>query len=197
MAKELDGLSTWLATEQTPDAARRAAETQPVLADALGQLAEAAQLVVRNLAICTEIHSYGCVKRFEKYKFQPNQEVLLYAEVDNFRSQPTAKGYHTALKSSYQIFDARGQHVAEHAFATTEEYCQNRRRDFFIGYHLRVPKDLTPGRYSLRLAIEDTTCQKAGQAAIEFEVKTEGGGRKAEGGAPTDSVYCRPPSPGL
>ena len=140
----------------------------------LAKLGESAPLSVRNIAFCTEIQSYGCTKRFEKYKFQANQEVLLYAEVENFVSQPTPKGYHTSLRSSYQIFDARGRRVAEHTFATTEEYCQNRRRDFFIGYHLCLPKGIQPGTYSLRLSIADLKSQKAGEASIEFEVQANG-----------------------
>jgi hypothetical protein len=170
LSKELDGLSTWLNVEQTPDVARRAAETKPALSEALAKLAESAPLAVRNLAFCTEIQSYGCTKRFEKYEFRPSQEVLLYAEVENFVSEATPKGYHTSLRSNYQILDARGQRVAEHAFATTEEYCQNPRRDFFIGYHLDLPKDLQPGRYSLRLSIEDLAAHKAGVASTEFAV---------------------------
>ena len=149
VSKELAGLSTWLDVEKTPDAARRAAEAKPALTEALEKLAESAPLAVRNLAFCTEVQSYGCTKRFEKYEFQPNQEVLLYAEVENFASEPTSKGYHTSLRSSYQILDARGQRVAEHAFAATEEYCQNRRRDFFIGYHFCLPKGIAPGKYTL------------------------------------------------
>jgi hypothetical protein len=146
-------------------------EAKPALAEAPAKPAESAPLVVRNMAFCTEVQSYGCVKRFETYEFQPNQEVLLYAEVENFASEPTPKGYHTSLKSSYQILDARGQRVAEHAFAATEEYCQNLRRDFFIGYHLRLPKGIAPGKHTLRLSIEDLKCRKVGQASVEFEVK--------------------------
>jgi len=170
LAKEIEGLTTWLSVEQMPEAARRAADAKPVLAAALGKLAEAAPLAVRNLAFCTEVLSYGCFKRFEKYEFQPNQEVLLYAEVENYASEPTPNGYHTSLKSSYQIYDSRGRRAAEHDFAPTEEYCQNLRRDFFIGYRLRLPKDLEPGKYTLRLSIDDTKCGKSGQATIEFTV---------------------------
>ena len=173
LSKELEGLSTWLNIEQAPDAGRCAAETKPALSESLAKLAESAPLAVRNMAFCTEIQSYGCTKRFEKYEFQPSQEVLLYAEVENFVSEPTPKGYYTSLRSHYQILDARGQRVTEHAFATTEEYCQNRRRDFFIGYHLCLPKDIQPGRYSLWLWIEDLKGQKAGKVSAEFEIMAE------------------------
>jgi hypothetical protein len=173
LSKEMEGLSTWLGADGAPDAGRRAADAKASLSDTLAKLTESAPLAVRNLAFCTEIQSYGCMKRFEKYEFQPNQEVLLYAEVENFLSQPTSKGYHTSLRSNYQVLDAHGQRAAEHAFAATEEYCQNHRRDFFIGYHLRLPKGMEAGRYSLRLRIEDLKSQKSGEASIEFEVRAK------------------------
>jgi hypothetical protein len=173
LSKELGGLSAWLDAEHTPDAASRAAETQPMLAEALAKLAEAGPLVVRNLAFCTEVQSYGCMKRFANYDFRPNQEVLLYAEVENFISEPTANGYHTALVSSYQVLDGRGQPIAGQTFAATEDLCQNARRDFFIGYRLRLPSGINPGRYTLRLSIEDLKCRKVGQASIEFSIQAE------------------------
>jgi len=173
LAKEMEGLSTWLGADGAPDTSRRVADAKAALGEALAKLTESAPLAVRNLAFCTEIQSYGCMKRFEKYEFQPNQEVLLYAEVENFISEPTPKGYHTSLRSHYQVLDARGQPVAEHSFAATEEYCQNRRHDFFIGYHLRLPKGVEAGRYCLRLKIEDLKSQKSGEASIEFEVRAK------------------------
>jgi hypothetical protein len=184
LAKELEGLTAWLNAEQSPDAQQRAAEVKPVLADALGKLAELAPLCVRNLSFCTEVRSYGCTKRFEKYEFQPDQEVLLYAEIENFASESTPRGYHTLLKSSYQVFDAKGQRVADHSFAATEEHCQNCRRDFFIGYHLRLPKELAAGKYRMKLTIEDLKSRKVGRASVEFEVKAkdQGGGRKGDEG---------------
>lgn len=179
LAKELDGLTMWLNAEQTPDTSRRAAATQTVLAEAVGKLGEAAPLAVRNLAFCTEVRSYGCMKRFEKYEFQPGQEVLLYAEVENFVSSQTVKGYHTSLKSSYQVFDARGRRVAESSLAATEEDCQNVRRDFFIGYDFHLPKTLESGKHRLQLSVEDIQGKKLGQASIEFDVKNENNARQS------------------
>ncbi|MEN6458430.1 MAG: hypothetical protein ABFC63_05825 [Thermoguttaceae bacterium] len=150
-----------------------AAETKPRPADALSKPPESAPLTLRNLMFCTEVVSYGCTKRFEKYEFDANQEVLLYAEVENFASEATPKGYHTSLRIAYQIVDSRGC-VAEQQFAPTEEYCQNLRHDFFIGYHLRMPRRLAPGRYTLRLSIEDLKSHKTGQASVEFAIKTAG-----------------------
>ncbi len=176
-SNELYGLATWLDTERTPDDTRRAAEAKQIFEEAIARLGESAPLVIRNLAFCTEVHSYGCTKRFKTQEFVPGQEVVLYAEVENFISEPTPKGFHTSLRSSYQIFDSRGQPVGEHEFGPTEEYCQNLRRDFFIGYHLRLPKRVYPGKHTLQLTIEDLKGHKVGQSSIELTIKDPEGDR--------------------
>jgi hypothetical protein len=170
-SKQLYGLATWLEGQRTADTGRRAAETKQVLEEAITRLGESAPLLVRNLAFCTEVQSYGCTKPFKTYEFAPEQEILLYAEVENFTSQQTAKGFHTSLRSGYQLFDSRGQRVADHQFTTTEEYCQNPRRDFFIGYYLRLPKRIYPGKHTLQLTIEDLESHKVGQSSIELTIK--------------------------
>jgi hypothetical protein len=138
------------------------------------------RLALRNLTFCTEVLSYGRTKPFDKREFLPDQEALLYAEVENFASEPTAAGYHTSLRSGCRIFDARGTQVVNRDFAATEDYCQSPRRDFFIAYRLRLPRQISPGRYTLRLAIEDLKCRKTGEASIEFAVKE---GKAPEGKA--------------
>jgi hypothetical protein len=170
-AKELYGLSVLLDTERQPDAMSRAAEARQHLGEAYARLGQAAPLLVRSLSFCTEVQSYGCCTPFKNYEFLPGQEVLLYAEIENFGVESTAKGYHTALRSSYQILDKGGQRIADHAISTTEEHCQNPRRDFFIGYQLRMPPRINPGKYTLQLMIEDLKSQKVGQASVELTIK--------------------------
>lgn len=171
-ANELFGLAAVLDAERQPDLARRAAEAATHLDQARARLRESGALTVRNIAFCTEVRSYGIVKPFESHEFAPGQEVLLYAEVENFKSESTPEGYHTALKSSYEVLDSEGRRVAQHEFPLTEEHCKNVRRDFFIRYFLRLPEKPTgEGKHTLRLSIEDTLGQKTGQATIDFTFK--------------------------
>ena len=106
-------------------------------------------------------------------QFEPGEEVLLYAEIDNFKSDETDEGFHTALRSSYQIVDSKGTRVTEHEFETTEEHCQSRRRDFFMRYYVWMPKRIYDGEYTLQLTIEDVKSQKIGTATIDFRIKEE------------------------
>jgi hypothetical protein len=168
---ELYGLSTWLDVQRNADDTRRAAEAKQHLSAAVTHLGETCPLVVRSLTFCTEIQSFGCVKPFERNEFLPGQAVLLYAEVENLSGESTPKGVHTSLQSSYQIFDSRGQRVADEEFTVTEEYCRNPRRDYFVGYELRIPERVYPGKHTLQLTVRDAKSQKIGQSTIDLSVK--------------------------
>ena len=134
------------------------------------RLGETAPLVVHNLAFCTAVQGFGSITPFKKAEFAPDQEVLLYTEVENYTVEPTPRGFHTALRSSYQIFDARGQRIADHEFPNTEEYCQSPRHDFFIGYDLHLPKRIYNGKHTLQLTVEDLKSHKVGQSSIDLTV---------------------------
>jgi hypothetical protein len=170
-SQELYGLATWLDSRRVSDPSRRAGESKPALAGAVHRLGELAPLVVRSLTFITEVKSYGVYKPFAKNEFTPGQELLLYAEVEDFKSEDTPKGFHTVLQGSYQIFDGRGQRVASHELNTVEEYCRNARRDFYIPYNLTLPKRIYAGKHTLQLTLVDQKSQKIGQASVEFGVK--------------------------
>ncbi len=169
-SKELFALTTYLDADRNADESRRAAAASVPLREAAAKLGELATLSVRNLAFCTEVHSYGVFKKFPKYEFQAGQEVLLYAEVENFKTVASEKGFHTALKSSYEILDNKGARVDQKEFEITAEDCQNARRDYFIRYFVWMPKRIYGGNYTLQLTIEDTHSQKIGQSSIDFTV---------------------------
>jgi hypothetical protein len=180
VSKELQGLGSWLDVAEAADPAARTVEAKAALSEALAKLAETAPLLVRNATFCSEVLSFGCVKRFDKCEFFQDQNVLLYAELENFTSEPIDKGFRTSLRSGYQIVDHLGQQVVWHEFAPTQDHCKSPRRDFFIAYRIRLPKQITPGKYSMRLLVQDTARQKSGQASLEFTVK-EGKAEKPKG----------------
>jgi hypothetical protein len=52
-----------------------------------------------------------------------------------------------------------------------QETCQNRRRDYFMSFHIQLPERIYPGRHTLRLTIEDVPGQKIGMDSVEFVIK--------------------------
>lgn len=170
-SKQLFALATYLDNQRTDDSSLRAAEAVQHLTRAAASLAEQGRLRVCNLAFCSAVESYGVHKRIEQHEFKPDQELLVYAEVENFKSEETEQGFHTALQSSYQILDSQGRRVAHDELPLTEEHCQNRRRDYFVRYFIRLPKTIYDGAYTLEWTIEDTLARKIGQSQIEFTIK--------------------------
>ncbi len=172
-SKQIYGLSSYLDADRNANPGRRAAEAAVHLRDATNKLGELATLSVRNIAFCSEVKSYGIYKKLDHYDFAAAQDLLVYAEVENFKSVHSERGYHTALRASYEIVDTKGARVTEQEFPVTEEYCQNARRDFFVRYFVKLPAQIYGGKYTLHLYVVDENSQKMDQGSIEFTIKSK------------------------
>jgi hypothetical protein len=172
------GLGVWLSADESRRAPLRTAKVLQSLREATTELAAGSKLELRKLAFCERVESFGGYTEFPRNEFQPKQQVILYAEVDNFtaeRKSPTA--YETELHGSYQILDASGQIVADKQLLPDKETCRNYRRDYFLAYRIYMPDTISPGRYRLELSIEDLKARskypgrKFGEGMIEFTIR--------------------------
>ena len=170
-SEQLYALSEILSAKRAPRADRRAALVLRHLRQAEKQLEKSSALDVHHLAFCTSVDGYGLYTEFPKSQFKPNQEVLLYFEVDNFVAEKLSNGFETSLVGNYQILDGSGRRIADNTFPTDTAVCQNYRRDFFMRYHIYMPKSIAPGSYTLQLMIEDLKGNKFGQGSIPFSIR--------------------------
>lgn len=139
---------------------------------ALQHLAAVSNLEVLNPAFCTEVDGFGVITKFPQYSFRPDQELLLYCELDNFVSTHIeGKGFETQLQGSYEIVDSAGRRIADQLLPMDSHLCRNQRRDYFIAYRIYVPQKIEPGKYQLKLVVEDLKGRKFGQNSLDFEVK--------------------------
>lgn len=171
---EVYGLADMLDHEEFPTASRRAAAALERFRDASARLGEIASLNVKHAAFCSEVKSYGVIKRFAQDVFQPQETVLLYAEIENFRSTPGPEGYRTELRGSYIIQNEARQRVAEEVLSPIVDVCENERHDFFLNYFVTLPQQIFPGKYKLILTIEDVQAQRFGTKTVEFEIGKPG-----------------------
>jgi hypothetical protein len=169
-SKELAGLASIFDQQDGRDAQQRTAEAARHLQQAAVKLTQSTPLAVRNLTFCSEVSSFGVYKPMPTQTFKPGQQLLLYAEVENFMSEATDKGYRTTLGSRWELLDNRGNRVAGEDFGSTEELCRNVRRDFFVRYFLKLPKPLPAGQYTLVLAVDDTLGSKSARGQISLSV---------------------------
>lgn len=152
----LMGLATWMNADEARRPTLRNAKIVREIRDAAAELAAASKLDVRNLAFCEKVESYGWYTEFPRSQFKPKQQVILYAEVENFSAlRIAADSFETELQGSYQIFDSRGNLVDERELPLDKEVCRNYRRDYFLAYLIYLPEGLSSGSYRLELTIED------------------------------------------
>ncbi len=155
-----------------PVPSHRFSSALPEIRKATGYLAAASDsLEVRGLEFCTEIEAYGQIKPFPNRRFAAGQEVILYCEIDNFVANSVDGGFETRLRGSYDLLDADGQRIASQTLPEDHQISKNHLRDYFIAYQMYLPDAIDPGRYQLRLTMEDIHGKKYGQATVEFEIK--------------------------
>ena len=169
-AKQLFAVSTFLDSERQPDDKRRAAGSLIQLDQARAKLSELATLQVRNLTFVDSVEGFGVYEPREKTEFRPGDQVTLYTEVDNFRSESTKEGYRTVLGTSYEVVDDRGQRVDSAQFPDVEDVCRNHRHDFHMQYGVALPTRIYAGEYQIKITITDHLSHKISQASVPFTI---------------------------
>ena len=119
-------------------------------------------LQVRNFVACREVYGYGAYEPTTDGRYAPGDQLVLYAELDNYRSDATAEGYRTTFDSSYRLVNQAGDEVASGDFPVVDDLCLTLRRDFHIQYALTLPATVPPGDYRLELTVTDRLGQKIG-----------------------------------
>lgn len=172
------GLGVWLSPDEARRPPLRGAKVLQSLREATGELAAASKLELRNLVFCERVDHFGWYTEFPRKEFQPKQQVILYAEIENFTAEHKGPaGYETELQGSYEILDSSGQIIASRQLQLDKEVCRNYRRDYFLAYRVYMPDNIVPGRYRLELTVEDLKARgkyqgrKLGEAMIEFTIR--------------------------
>lgn len=169
-SNQLFTIATLLDHQDVGDDAQRASLAGDQLAAASAKLGELATLSVRNLTFCKQVYGFGDVEKKTPSKFKLGDQVTLYAEIENFRSESTEKGYHTAIATSYEVLDKHGNRVEQGEFDVVDDYCNRIRRDFYIEYTFALPKRIYPNQYQLKLIIRDRLSGKIGHSLVDFEI---------------------------
>jgi hypothetical protein len=163
--------SDYFDADAMPDRTDRASQAVAQLRSAVQRLQPEAKLELRNVAFCQKISSFGNYQGFPADEFSPGQPVLIYAELQNFKSEPTSDGqYRTLVRSTIEIHGPGGL-VHREEFHPTEDFCRNHRRDYFHSYQLDIPQRCSLGPHVLKLIVEDQLSRKIATHSLRFTVK--------------------------
>lgn len=156
-----------------PRSADRATQTVAALRTATLRLKSQADLQLHNVTFCQRIDSYGNFERLSRDRFPPGSAVLLYAEVENFKSAAVEGDRNkTSLKSTIEFYKAGDTRLIQDIhFKETLDFCRSKRRDFFLAFEFTIPQQLEQGIYTLVLKTEDQLSQKVATSRVNFSVE--------------------------
>ncbi len=161
-SNQLYAMSTMLDENGPADLRTRVDAAARHQSEASAKLRSMGNLQVRNFVACREVYGYGAYEPSSDTRYAPGDQLVLYAELDNYRSDATAEGYRTTFDSSYRLVNQAGDEAASGDFPVVDDLCLTLRRDFHIQYALTLPTTLTPGDYRLELSVTDRLGQKIG-----------------------------------
>ncbi|ADG68594.1 hypothetical protein Plim_2771 [Planctopirus limnophila DSM 3776] len=166
------GLSNYFDSKQIPQTADRASQAVAQFQAGVSKLKQMARLELRNVCFCKQIWYFGNYEKFPRDEFRPGQEVLVYAEAENFQSELTPEGqYRTLLRSKIDIISPAGEIRHQIEFPPTEDLCRNERRDYFHNYQFTIPEKMPLGPHSLKLTVHDELSGRVTSSSINFVVK--------------------------
>lgn len=165
-AVDQEGLFT---AHPKPDQVQRSVEALRQIESDLRPLAP---LLLERLTFCHEVKRYGRFTPVEAARFQPGDSRYLYAELRNLVDRRAPDGaYAVRLKGMVEFFGADGKPVGPMGPMPAGAYpSASQRQDFFVSITFRVPLNLAPGQYTVRVRVDDLDTGRVAEASLPFQV---------------------------
>ncbi len=155
------------------DQSREAQLNQTIghLRTATRKLQPLSTLEIRRLTFCDRIDGFGSVTEFPTADFDPGQRVLLYAEVQNFRTELTDAGSYRSEFTAVLEFRREGDDEVLDTFRLPQiqDECSVERSDYFQSFELTLPA--LAGKYQVRLSLKDQLSLRTAESQLEFHVR--------------------------
>ncbi len=152
-------------------------ETLEYVRTASRQLQPLSTMKIRRLNFCNRIDGFGSFSVFPTSEFNAGQPLLLYAEIENYRSELTSDSqYQSEFAAMIEFFRAgETEPIASRTIRLPEieDLCSVERTDYFQSYELTVPS-LSPGKYTLRLQVRDQLSLQTATTELPFDIRPLG-----------------------
>lgn len=151
----------------------------------------AAGLAIPEIRVCRQVRGFGDVVTYDPQKLRPGQPILIYAELEDYRSVSTPRGYRTLTLSTLEVRTSAVDVLARQPLGTAVDLAEVPRTQFFLTHQLTIPEDLPPGEYIFGLCVDDLLGRSSARAEIAVRVME---GRNPRGGTAGISVSARSPA---
>jgi hypothetical protein len=166
----IDGLVNFRNQVRTNPDALSADRARPLI-EMADRIRAASELRVSSVTLCSAVKGFGDYQPVEP-RFVAGQPsvVVLYSEVDNFTSTQVDGGkWQTKLAYEVRIYTEGGMEVWSERSENVTDMARRKRQDFFVAKMIRLPANLTVGRYSLKVTVRDLQANRVAESALPIQ----------------------------
>jgi hypothetical protein len=175
VAALVDGVSNFRTSVRQDNNMLLSKKIRPIL-DMADRVRTQAELSVPVVALCTKVDGYGKYEPINPPQFTAGRvnPVIVYCEIANFASQQNDQQlWETKLRQEVTLYTETGMPVWHEKSREVNDQCRNRRHDFFLYDVVKLPANLSVGRYILKITIQDQTANRVREATVPVEMVAE------------------------
>lgn len=168
----LDGLSNFRSTLRSDNNMLLSRKVKPLL-DLADRLRTQTDLTIGTVALCTKVEGFGMYDAIEPARFAAGREhpAIIYCQIENFASQFNEnKQWETRLTMESVMYTESGLNVWSDKTTPIVDRSRQRRHDFFVVRMIRIPANLTIGRYLLKVTLVDQQASRVAEATVPIQV---------------------------
>lgn len=152
----LDGLSNFRNNLRADNNMMMSAKVSPLLIMA-DRLRTESDLTTPTLEVCDSVKHFGDYHPMDtRLPAGKENAMIIYCEVANFMSNlNTQQQWETHLKFDVTLYSEGGQMVWSSPTTNYDETTRTRRHDYYIAKLVKIPGNLPPGKYVLKVGVTD------------------------------------------
>lgn len=131
-------------------------------------------LSIPAFKLCSRVSNYGNYNEIPGSAFIRGEPIHLvcYIELDHFTSReaPDRRYWITSVSLEIDLYAADGTRVHTEAEEVAEDYCLNKRRDFYLTRSIVLPGNLNLGAYSLKARVRDMATGAIAEANLPISI---------------------------
>jgi hypothetical protein len=168
----MDGLSNFRSTLRSDNNMLLGRKIKPLL-DLADRLRTQSDLAIGAIALCTKVEGFGIYDAIEPARFAAGRDhpAIIYCQIENFASQfNDQKQWETRLTMESVLYTESGLNVWSDKTTPIVDRSKQRRHDFFVVRMIRIPANLTIGRYLLKVTLVDQQASRVAEATLPIQV---------------------------
>ena len=175
VAALVDGLSNFRSNIREDGNMLQPKKIQPLL-EMADRLRSQADLNVATVALCRRVDGYGKYDPISPARFPAGREnaAIVYCEVENFLAkQNSHQMWQTVLSEQVTLYTDQGMMVWSDSDREVTDECRKPRHDFFCYNIIKLPANLSIGRYMLKVSIEDKNAGRVAEATVPVSIAAQ------------------------